>query len=364
MYKLAQGGFTSEEVARLLRQSRTVTYGFDILDKNEVTIGAAHSSDCKIFNNIDASIQRSASLTLVESGDIDFASDRLRPYMMLHTDKGMLTYPLGLFLMSSPTRRPSGGSIQRMVECYDKTQILEDDKFTERYVVQKQTAYTAAVAAIIASAGITQTDIEHSSSETETDIEFSIGTSKLSACNALLDAINYYPVYADSYGRIAVKPYILPYNRSIDAVFDTGELSITASGAQEDMDMFNVPNKIVRYLENAERGYLISSIQDDNPESKLSTVSRGRTIVDIAAVSDVADQGALDTMVARLLAERQIYQTLSFETLNMPNHEYADCLYIDNKEINVSGKFIETAWQMDLSVGGRMRHTCRKAVNV
>ena len=284
--------------------------------------------------------------------------------MTLHTDTGLLTYPLGLFLMSSPTRKPLGGSIQRTVDCYDKTQILEDDRFTARYVVQKQTAYTAAVASIIASANIIQTDIEHSDAETETDIEFPIGTSKLSACNALLNAINYYPIYADSQGRIAVKPYKLPYERPIDAVFDTGELSITASGAQEDMDMFNVPNKIVRYLENAERGYMISSIQDDNPESKLSTVSRGRTIVDIAAVSDVASQSALDAMVARILAERQIYQTLSFETLNMPNHEYADCLYIDNKEIGVSGKFIETAWEMDLSVGGRMRHTCRKAVNV
>ena len=364
MYDLAQGGYTSEEVERLLRQSRTVTYGFDILDKNERTIGAAHSSDCRIFNNIDASIQRSASLTLVESGDIDFTSDRIRPYMTLHTEKGLLTYPLGIFLMSSPTRRPQGGSIQRTVDCYDKTQILEDDKFTTRYVVQKQTAYTAAVATIIASAGITQTDILHSGLETATDIEFPIGTTKLAACNALLEAVNYNPIYADSLGRICVKPYILPYNRPIDATYDTGDQSITAPGAMEDMDVFNVPNKVVRYLENAEMGYLISSIQDDNPESKLSTVSRGRTIVDIAAVSDVANQSALDAMVAKILAERQIYQTLTFETLNMPNHEYADCLNIDNREIGVNGKFIETAWEMNLSVDGRMRHTCRKAVNV
>lgn len=364
MYDLAQGGYTSDEVARLLRQSRTVTYGFDILDKNERTIGSAHSSDCKIFNNIDANIQRSASLTLVESDDIDFISDRIRPYMVLHTDRGKLTYPLGIFLMSSPTKTPNGGSIQRRVECYDKTQILEDDKFDTRYVVQKQTAYTAAVAGIIATAGIIQTDIEHSQLETETDIEFPIGTSKLSAINALLEAINYYPCYADSSGRIAIKPYRLPSERTADATYDTGETSVVAQGAQEDMDMFDIPNKIVRYLENAERDYLIASIQDDNPESRLSTVSRGRTIVDVAAVSDVANQSALDTMVAKLLAERQIYQTLTFETLNIPNHEYADCLYIDNKEINVSGKFIETAWEMDLSVGGRMRHTCRKAVSV
>ena len=91
MYNLAQSGYTSEEVRRLLCQSRTVSYGFDILDKNESTIGAAHSSDCKIFNNIEASIPRSASLTLVESGDIDYASDRIRPYMILKTDTGKLT---------------------------------------------------------------------------------------------------------------------------------------------------------------------------------------------------------------------------------------------------------------------------------
>lgn len=364
MYDLAQGGYTSDEVARLLRQSRTVTYGFDILDKEERTIGSAHSSDCKIFNNTEASIQRSASLTLVESGDIDFISDRIRPYMTLHTEKGKLVYPLGLFLMSSPVRTPSGGSIRRSVECYDKTQILEDDKFDSRYVVQKQTAYTAAVAGIIATAGITQTNIEHSLFETEQDIEFPIGTTKLSAINTLLEAINYYPVYADSFGRITVKPYKLPSERTADVTYDTGQTSIVASGAQEDMDMFNVPNKIVRYLENAEREYLIASIQDDNPQSKLSTVSRGRTIVDVASVSDVPNQSALDTMVTKILAERQIYQTLNFETLNMPNHEYADCIYIDNREINVNGKFIETAWEMDLSVGGRMRHTCRKAVMV
>lgn len=364
MYDLAQNGYTSEEVRRLLMQSRTVSYGFDILDKNESTIGTAHSSDCKIFNNIDASIARSASLTLVESGDIDFASDRIRPYMILKTKTGKLTYPLGIFLMSSPTREPYGGAIKRSIECYDKTQILEDDKFDTRYVVQKNTAYTAAVAGIISTTGITQTDITHSNLETVTDIEFPIGTSKLSACNTLLAAINYHPLHANSFGQICVKPYVLPGERPVEMSYNTDRNSIVCSGAQEELDLFSIPNKIVRYLENAERQYLISSIQDDNPNSKLSTVSRGRVIVDIAAVSDVANQSALDSMVAKLLAERQTYQTVTFESLNMPNHEYADCLYIDNREINVNGKYIETAWEMNLTIGGRMRHMCRKAVYV
>ena len=364
MYSLAQNGYTWDEVRKLLSQSRTVSYGFDILDKNDRAIGEAHSPDCKIYHNDDADIQRSASLTLIEENDIDFASDRIRPSMKLKTERGNLIYPLGVFLMSSPARRAIGGAINRNVECYDKTQILNDDRFDSRYTVAKNTAYTAAVSNIVASAGITQIDIVSSALETATAIEFPIGTSKLEACNELLKAINYYPVYADSYGYIRSMPYKDPMERAIETAYTTDKASIVRPGAQEELDIFFAPNKIIRYLENAERSYLISSATNDDPNSKLSTVSRGRTIVDIASVADVANQSALDAMVARILAESKIYQKITFETLNMPGHEYEDCIYVQNSELDVSGKYIQTAWEMDLSVGGCMKHLCRKAVSL
>ncbi len=364
MYSLAQNGYTWDEVRKLLSQSRTVSYGFDILDKNDLPIGEVHSPDCKIFNNTEATIQRSASLSIIEDSEIDYASERLRPYMRLMTDNGTLIYPLGIFLMSSPARQAVGGAIKRTVECYDKTQILADDRFDGRFTVAKNTAYTAAVANIITSAGITHSDILPSALETVTAIEFPIGTSKLEACNQLLEAINYYPLYADSFGYIRSKPYELPDERSIDAFYATDKASIIQPGAQEELDIFGAPNKIVRYLENAERQYIIASVTNDDPNSKLSTVSRGRTIVDVAAISDVANQSSLDAMVARIMAESKVYQKVIFETLNMPNHEYADCIYIDNSELDVAGKYIETAWQMELWTGGKMTHKCKKAVSL
>lgn len=364
MYSLAQNGYTWDEVRRLLGQSRTVSYGFDILDKNDRGIGEVHSPDCRIYNNTDAEIQRSCSLTIIEEKEIDFTSDRIRPYMRLKTENGALVYPLGIFIMSSPARRAIGGAINWTVDCYDKTQILKDDRFDTRYTVTKNTAYTAAVSNIISSAGITMSEIIPSALETETDIEFPLGTSKLEACNKLLEAINYYPIYADSFGYIRSKPYELPDGRSIDAFYATDKASIIQPGAQEELDIFNAPNKIIRYLENAERNYLISSVTNDDPNSKLSTVSRGRTIVDIAAVDDIANQSALDAYVARIMAEQKVYQKITFETLNMPNHEYSDCLYIDNSELDVAGKYIETAWEMDLRTGGKMKHLCRKAVGL
>ena len=364
MYSLAQNGYTWDEVLALLKTSRTVTYGFDILDKNDVAIGEVHSPDCKIFNNIDATIQRSCSLTIIEDKEIDFASERLRPYMKLKTETGMLVYPLGVFLMSSPQRQAQGGAIKRTVECYDKMQILNDDRFDTRYTVPAGTSYTAAVANIVLSAGINMVNITPSQLETVTALEFPIGTSKLAACNELLAAINYYPLYADSFGFVRSKAYELPDGRSIDAFYATDKASIIQPGAQEELDIFGAPNKIVRYLENAERQFMISSVTNDDPNSKLSTVSRGRVITDIASVSDIANQGSLDAYVARVMAESKVYQKIVFETLNMPNHEYNDCLYIEDKELDIAGKYTEISWEMDLWTGGRMKHQCRKAVGL
>ena len=364
MYSLAQNGYTWDEVLALLKTSRTVTYGFDILDKNDVAIGEVHSPDCKIFNNIDATIQRSCSLTIIEDKEIDFASERLRPYMKLKTETGMLVYPLGVFLMSSPQRQAQGGAVKRTVECYDKMQILNDDRFDTRYTVPAGTSYTAAVANIVLSAGINMVNIAPSQLETVTALEFPIGTSKLAACNELLAAINYYPLYADSYGVVRSKAYELPDGRSIDAFYATDKASIIQPGAQEELDVFGAPNKIVRYLENAERQFMISSVTNDDPNSKLSTVSRGRVITDIASVSDIANQGSLDAYVARVMAESKVYQKIVFETLNMPNHEYNDCLYIEDKELDIAGKYTEISWEMDLWTGGRMKHQCRKAVGL
>ena len=109
---------------------------------------------------------------------------------------------------------------------------------------------------------------------------------------------------------------------------------------------------------------MISSITNDNPNSKLSTVSRGRVITDIESVRDIADKSSLDAYVQRIMAEKKVYQKLIFETLNMPMHETNDCLYVDVNSLGAYGKFIETAWEMNLTIGGKMRHVCRKAVSI
>lgn len=364
MYSLAQAGYTESEVLTALKNNRTILFGYELLDSSDNTIGEIEASDARIYHNSEASIQRSIQVTTSNDKEIDYSTDKIRPYMKLKMGNEYLIYPLGVFLMSSPTRRESSGSIVRTIDGYDKTQILSDDKFVSRYSIAAGTAYTTAVQNIVQSTGITKINIEHSDLETKTILEFPLGTSKLDACNELLSAINYVPIYADSHGYIRSSAYQLPEGRAIDAFYATDKESIICEGAEEELDIFGAPNKIVRYLENVEREYMISSVTNDNPNSKLSTVSRGRVITDIEAVRDMADKTSLDAYVQRVMAEKKVYQKLVFETLNMPNHESNDCLYVDVNSLGAYGKFIETAWEMDLRVGGKMRHVCRKAVSI
>lgn len=363
MYNLAFGTHSAEEMLDMLTRDRTIWYEYDLLDKEDAPLGKI-TAEGSIDYNATAGIQRCASLTIREEREIDFLSERVRPSMCMRTDSGIVHYPLGVFLMSSPSRKAGIGIVGRAIECYDKTQILADDKFDSVYKVSAGTNYIAAVSSILTSAGITDADLTITTKTLAADLEFRLGTSKLEAVNALLKAINYNPIYASASGRLVARPYEDPITRTIEASYVTNSRSIVFSGAEEELDIFNAPNKIVRYLETADRDVLIASVTNTDPLSKLSTVSRGRTIVDIEAVTDIADQATLEAYTQREAAEKKIYQKINFETAAMPNHESLDCLYIINKDLDIQGKYIELSWHLDMSVGGRMQHICRRAISI
>lgn len=364
MYNLTYADYTNAELVSLLSTDRTVSYEYELLDKDDVVLGKITATG-SIDYNAEAAIKRAASLNIREEREIDFLSERVKPYMCLKTSKGTARFPLGVFLMSSPSRRAGVGIVSRAVECYDKTQILSDDKFDTEYYIQKGTNYISAVGAILSSANIKKFSLFPTTLETAEDIQFEVGTSKLEAINSLLNAINYNKIYVDSVGEFKAEPYRFPEDREATASYVTNKKSIVCAGAEEQLDTFSVPNKIVRYLETADRSVeLVASAVNNDPNSRLSIINRGRTITDVAPVYDVPNQETLDAYVQRLMAESKLYQKVIFNSANMPMHEDLDCLYLINKDLDISGKYIETAWHMELKVGGTMKHICKKAVSV
>lgn len=363
MYSLETGTYTANEIREMLTSDREVWYEYELLDKNNIPLGKVTATG-SIDYNATAKIQRTAQLEVVEANEINFASDKIKPVMCLNTPKGVEKFPLGVFFLCSPQRQASTGSIRRSIECYDMTLQIIDDKFTSRYKVSAGTLYTSAIQAILSSAGISDAIVTASDKLLQTDIEYPVGMEKIDAVNQLLKAINYNNIYANQNGKLVCDPYENPLTRTIEASYATDKKSIIFSGVREELDIFKVPNKVVRYLDTADRATLIAEASNTDPSSILSIPSRGRTIVDVAPVNDIADQGTLNNYTQRILEDYKIYQRIIVDTAAMPNHGNLDCLYIIDNELDIVGKYIEEAWHIDMSLGGHMTHTARKVMSL
>jgi len=289
-------------------------------------------------------------------------------------DGGIAEWPLGVFLLSSPTRRDENKQIKRSIEAYDSSLILKEDKFTERYHIPAGTRYAAAIMDILNGAGIWKVNIQDFGSgwyaDTWTlnvDLEFEIGTPKLYAVNELLKSLNYTSLWIDENGYARAQEYVLPTHRDPEYEYRNDELSIMhPDSGIEELDLYNVPNKWVRYVENPDRAAILrSEYTNDLATSLTSTVNRGRVIVDIDSVDDVYDQDVLDDLTKRVAYNAsQIYGKFDFTTALMPHHSYYDCLFVEHTDFGIAYKYTESSWSMDLRAGGAMSHSVRRVIQI
>ena len=367
MYSLAQGAYTHTDVMRMLQSDRTVNFRYELLDKNEIKLKDLENVNGSIRFDSTQEIMGTASFTIKEIGSVDLKTVdlRIRPFFRLKSPTGWLEYPLGTYIMSSPERSRQGSGVLQQVDCYDYSTILKEDKITKRMFVAVGTNYVTLVRSIITAAGIKKTNIETSILTVSKALEFEIGTSKLDIINSLLTAINYEPLHFDNRGYAVSRRYIEPLNRRTEQEYQTNDRSVIKIGAKQSVDIYNVPNIFVRYTNDPDGDELRSQYINDSVASPISTVNRGRNVVDIESVDDVADQTTLNDLVRRIAIEKsQTYDAVTLPTALMPHHSYRDCVFVGESGLGVGNKYIEYAWDMNLSIGGTMTHTLKRVVKL
>ena len=354
-----------DNIKKILHGSREISFRYDLLNYDEVKIGELTSLGGTLGLNSLAQIKRKGTFQFKENElqDVDWLNDKVRPVFILNKT---YEFPLGVFMISSPTRAISKSGIVRDVECFDTSLVLEEDKFDSRYRIIKGTNYVTAITQIINSAGIWKVNIPHIDLTIKTDREFEIGISKLEAVNNLLNEINYTSIWVDEFGNFTANPYILPNEREIEYTYRNDDMSIILPDtAVEEMDLFSVPNKWVVVATNPETDPLVSRYTNDNPLSPTSTVNRRRNIVDYREISDIANQEVLDDYVRRIAYEASnVYGKFIFETSIMPHHTYMDCIYCEHTGLGIANKYIETSWEMELKAGGKMTHNTRRVIQI
>lgn len=365
MQSLNRNGFTAEQLKAALHSPiRKMSFRYELLDSaNRVLRELTTVTDASISMSSDASIQRTAKFIVEDSENINYLSERIKPYVRISISGGYAEFPLGVFLLSSPSKS-FGTTIVRNIDAYDQVQILNDDKVIGLYRVAAGTSYVTAIRSLLTSAGIITASIASSTKTLPVDREWDGGTTKLAIVNELLSALGYNPIYFDEDGAAVGTPYISPDQRISEYTYADDEYSVIFQGSDQTEDLFSIPNQFVLVVSQPDRPVLKSVYTNTNPASPTSTVSRGRTIVDYQSV-DAADQATLDSL-AQMSAFKasQIYQTVTFSTAIMPHHSYNDVISFNSALMGVSSKYEEIGWSMQLKAGSRMQHTIRRVIIV
>lgn len=385
--------FTEQEIRDMLhfkKGSRAIRFRYDLLDKNEVKIREmGNVLNGEVSMNAFNTIRRTAKFEIREDENepINYLSDRIQPFVELNLpDKWVqnvegkrtlvqgkwIEYPLGVFILSSPVKVEHGSYIYREIDAYDKTVILEEDKYVVRSRFLKGTKYIDAIIQVLGSAGITKYNFTPSNSLMRSDTEYEPGTPKSKTISDFLNAINYRPLWVDEFGYFTSEPYVSPQDRDPDYTYDITEDSVVSIGMEEELDLYSVPNSWVAYYSDAdlvgEVGATVtlrSTYTNTNPASVTSTVSRGRTIVDYRKLDEIADQSALDAYVERIAFQSsQIFGKVRFTTPIMPFHGFQDVLLLRNDTLGIDGKYSETAWSIKLKTGSLMTHEVRIVMQI
>ena len=345
---------------------REVSYRYELLNNKDIKVKDLQVLSGRISFDSEAVIKRTASFDVRNADLLDWLNHRIKAYFRLKVGKEYIEWPLGIFIPSTGSRRKTISDINS-IECYDNGLILTEDKITSRYFIANGTSYATAISSLLNSSGIWKVNIPGTNKVISMDKEWEAGTSKIDVVNQLLGEINYTSLWCDENGYFRAAPYVLPTLREVEYEYRTDQKSIILlDGRTEETDLFNTPNRWVVTASNPEKQVLTASYTNSNPVSKTSTVLRGRVITDFRQIDDIADQTTLNSYVEKIAyeASSSIYNRLTFNTPNMPHHTHQDCIWFEDKYMGIANKFIETSWEMDLDVGGKMSHKIRRVVGI
>lgn len=354
-------GFTDEELLdALLGARRTVRFRYELLSRDLAYITDLPGvKDCSIRFDSTAAVMRTARISAVDYG-IDLFEYCLRPVMELDVGGRWASWPLGVFELSTPTRREEDGAVVASIEAYDLSVRLKTRSLGKREYFPIGSTYTQGIYSMLQDMGISEPWVSQSSVTLPEDTEFAEYEKSLSAINTMLSAINYAPLFVDATGVFTALPEPKIGLENVSFEYITDKRSIIKPGASITNDCYSVPNRFVAVYSSPDTGDWIETWENNDPDDPLSTVNRG-IISQELEVYDIASREELRDYVERYGREHSLStETMEFQTALMPGHGYHDLYRVKHDALRIDGYFLEQSWEMDLRAGGTMKHTAKR----
>lgn len=298
--------------------------------------------------NVNAAIRGSGSLDYAGT-PIDWNLHRVQPWYRSEAGGQAVEWPIGVFLVATPSTQYSDGDRSVSLEMYDKTKILEDDLIPASYQVAKGTNIITAVRAVLALAGQTRTAFEETSLTLSTAMVWPAGTSRLRIINDLLESANYFAIWVDGDGVFRTGPYLSPSDRGMAWEFEDNERSIYSPDFTHDFDTFDVPNRVIVTGQSDGDTEAPVAVAEDNSNGPFSIPTRGRVISRYEDGQEASNQSTLNAIAKRLLQSgQQVGSTYSIKHAPIPLEINSVAAFRRNAEsVDVMAVVEKVSYNMD-----------------
>lgn len=370
MQALARDGLTAAQVEAILRSTYLhVSYGCELLTPTLQVVEdmSADFGGGTVTRTMDATIHGTAQVKM--SRELVWGVDLIRPYMTV-TDEQANTaarFNVGVFCLVTPDEDRGETPGTYNVQGYDRLYLL-NRPIGDTYTVAAGVGYLAAVAAVIAAAGLTGVLLDTTAAAktlpapmtwplirdpNSTSSTDNSNATWLRVVNDLLAAVNYRGMWCDENGFYRSAPYVNPRDRAPEFTFDSGTRTVLGSKFTITKDVWSAPNRWVFIQQNRDASlpapvegagrYTVNNVA----EGPTSQLARGLVWTSVVPL-DAADQV---TLVAqgdqRVAADMAVSETRKVTTSPFPAAGHADVAIHDDPELGAV-KVQALDWQLDL----------------
>ena len=286
---------------------------------------------------------------LRQSADIGFVrfnegESWLRIHMVARQGSISENIPLFTGLSSAPDDDIDGRYITNQVQMYSVLKPAGDVLLQRGYYVAAGADGARKVKELL-SASSAPSEIDGVSPTLASSIIAEDGETMLSMAEKVLTAINWRLVI-DGEGRIK----ICPKATEASAVFDPISNDMIEPVMKRTYDWYSCPNVFRGLMDGS-----FAIARDDDPNSPLSTVSRGREIWKEESSCKLAEGESLPMYVRRRLREeQQISMVVSYDRRYDPNVNASDIVDMRYPKQRIVGKFQVTSQSIELGYGARV----------
>ena len=304
--------------------------------------GTAQLTGGTITKNYTSDLVESATIDLRERLTLG-AETWIRVWLDARQNGDSAHVPVFTGLLSTPKRNLEGNVVSYSGECYSVLKPAADVLLDRGWYAEKGRNGAELVRELL-SVGPAPVEIQNESPTLTEYIVAEDNETNLSMAWKILETIGW-RLRINGYGQIQILPTSTDISASFDYLSnDSLELNVT-----DTQDWFDCPN-----IFRAVIGNFTATVTDDDPDSILSTATRGREVWMQETNPSLGDGETIEDYAKRRLIEEQSpSRTLSYDRRFSPNVEIGDLIYLSYPGHGINGTFMVTNQSIDLGYAAK-----------